>query len=190
MGLAAALSFTGAAQAQDKFVPEKDAPAKDAQNNKVQHNNMQASEAPKAAASKATRVDYTGPDDAVAFARFVQRESRNHVAIVVFHAQWCGPCKQFFREAAEIGAQPGQKFKVIGVDVGPPQFNTGPYKNLVASHKVIGTPSMQFYVDGDRQYARTGLCQNTEDMGRYLRDLQRGLKGEGPSQIVAPRCTM
>lgn len=133
-------------------------------------------------------VEYQGADDPAAFAKFVQRESLNHVALVVFHAQWCGPCKKFFQDVAAIGAQPGQQFKVIGVDVGPPQFRQGPYKNLVAAHQVLGTPTMQFYVDGDRQYGRAGVCQNNEEMARYLRDLQRGLKGTGPAQIQAPRC--
>lgn len=135
-----------------------------------------------------TRVEYNGADDPASLAAFIRRETNNQVAIVVFHAQWCGPCKQFFRDAAEIGAQPGQKFKVIGIDVGPPAFREGPYKNLVAAHKVMGTPTMQFYADGERQFNRTGLCPHKDELGRYLRDMQRALTGDGPGQVVAPRC--
>lgn len=133
-------------------------------------------------------IAYAGADDPAAFSRFAQRESLNAVTVTVFHAQWCGPCKTLFSQLADMAGQPEQDFKVVGLDVGPRAFTTGPFRNIVAANNVIGTPTMQFFVDGDRQFSRTGLCRDPDMLARYLRDLRAALTGTGPARVFAPRC--
>lgn len=136
------------------------------------------------AAPQVERVEYTGADDPAVYRRFVEEQSRNAVVVSVFHAQWCGPCKQLFKQLDEIAQQPGVKIKIVGVDVGPPAYMTGPYKNIVKSNNAFATPSVEILAAGDTQYAMKGFIQNVPEMTRYLRDLSTAVHGAVPS---APR---
>lgn len=139
------------------------------------------------AAGKVQRIEYTGTDDPAAFQEFMARQSLDSVAVAVFHAQWCGPCHSLFAQLDEIAADPAQSFKIIGVDVGPPAFTTGPYQNLVRAFKVFGTPTLDYYADGNKQVRTVGMFQNPPDVARYLKQLQASVKGTGPARVLAPR---
>lgn len=132
----------------------------------------------------ASRVEYTGADDPAAYRRFLEEQSRNAVVVSVFHAQWCSPCKELFRQLEVIKQQPGVKIKIVGLDVGPPHFTSGPYKNIVKANNVMGTPSLEVLAGGDSQYKMLGYIRNIDDMTRYLRDMSRAVHGEAPA---APR---
>lgn len=133
------------------------------------------------------RIDYSGADDPAAFQKFVERQSLDSVAVAVFHAQWCGPCKRLFGQLDEIAADPAQSFKIIGVDVGPPAFTAGPYQNILRALNVRGTPTLDFYADGNKQVRTVGMFQNAPDVARYLKALQASVKGIGPARVPAPR---
>ncbi len=140
-----------------------------------------------AAAGNVQRIEYTGADDPAAFQKFMERQSLDSVAVAVFHAKWCGPCKMLFGQLDEIAADPAQTFKIIGVDVGPPAFKTGPYQNLVRAFNVIGTPTLDYYADGNKQVQTVGMFQNPADVARYLKQLQASVNGTGPARVQAPR---
>ncbi len=139
------------------------------------------------AGGKVQRLDYTGADDPAVFQKFMERQSLDSVAVAVFHAKWCGPCKMLFGQLDEIAADPAQSFKIIGVDVGPPAFTTGPYQNLVRAFNVRGTPTLDYYADGNKQVQTVGMFQNPADVARYLKALQASVKGTGPARVQAPR---
>lgn len=139
------------------------------------------------AGGRVQRIDYTGADDPAAFQRFMEQQSLDNVAVAVFHARWCGPCKKLFSQMDEIAADPAQSFKLIGVDVGPPVFTTGPYQNLVRAFKVNGTPTLDYYADANKQVRTVGMFQNPDDVARYLKELQNSVKGVGPARVRAPQ---
>ena len=131
-----------------------------------------------AAGSQIERVEYTGADDPAAYRRFLDEQSRNAVVFSVFHAKWCGPCKALFKQLDEIAQQPGVKIKVVGVDVGPPAYMTGPYKNIVQANNAFATPSVEILAAGDTQYSMKGFIQNVPEMTRYLRELTTAVHGD------------
>lgn len=134
--------------------------------------------------AQAARVDYTGADDPAAYDRFVKEQSAGAVVVNVFHATWCGPCRAVFEQLADIQKQPGVKLKIIGFDVGPPDFPKGPYKNIVAAHQVKATPQLEFFAAGDFQYKTIGSLQNMPDMTRYLQQLSGAVYGR---PVLAPK---
>ena len=140
-----------------------------------------------ATGSRVKRIEYTGADDPAAFQKFVERESLDNVVVAVFHAKWCGPCRLVMGQLDEMAADPAQAFKIIGVDVGPPAFTTGPYQNLVRAFNVRGTPTLDYYADGNKQIQTVGAFENPADVARYLKALQASVKGTGPAQVPAPR---
>lgn len=143
------------------------------------------------AAPGAKRVEYTGADDPQAFRDFLQDQSQDAVVICVFHADWCGPCKHLFKQLDEIAQQPGVKFKLVGVDVGPPRMDASPYKNILHANKVFGTPATEIMATGIIQFRMKGTIEKVPEMTRYLRDLTRtvdaALRGEVVAPVTAPR---
>lgn len=134
-----------------------------------------------AAGPQVDRVEYNGADDPAAYRRFVEEQSRNAVVVSVFHAKWCGPCKELFNQIDVMRQQPGVKIKIVGLDVGPPAFTTGPYKNIVKANGVFATPAVEILANGDTQHKMMGFIQNVPEMTRYLQDLSGAVHGAAPS---------
>ena len=137
-----------------------------------------------ARAADSERVDYTGPDDVAAYDRFVKEQSVGAVVVNVFHATWCGPCRALFGQLDDISRQPGVTLKVIGLDVGPPDFPKGPYKNIIAAHQVKGTPQLEIFAGGKFQHKMMGSLQDVGDTTRYLQQLTRVVHGRS---LAAPK---
>ena len=132
-----------------------------------------------------SRIEYAGADNPADYRRFLEEQSRDAVVVSVFHADWCGPCKELFKQLDAIKKQPGIRIKIVGVDVGPPAFTNGPYKNIVKAHKVMGTPTYEILARVDTQHKMVGYIQNMADMTRYLQDLTRAVHGD--VSVPAPR---
>ncbi len=131
-----------------------------------------------AAGSEVGRVEYNGADDMGAFNTRLAEVSRNNVTANVFHATWCGPCKNLFTQLATM--QKEADFSVLAVDIEK-------YPNITkASLPFAATPQTQVYADGDAVHYFAGYLQNEQEMTRFIRDLNKALRGDA-SPVVMPR---
>lgn len=125
------------------------------------------------AADQSFVEEYNGPDNPASFSEAIETRSRNAVVLNVFHATWCGPCKYLFGQMAEIRKQPGVNVVVMGVDIDK-------YPKVTkANLAVVATPQSFVYADGWQQdYKFMGVIKNTDEMTRYLRDLNNFVKAQ------------
>lgn len=84
-------------------------------------------------------------DDASHFHELVDS---HRVALVDFHAEWCGPCKMLEPIVERLAAE--TVATVVKVDVDR-------HQQLAAQHGVRGVPTMVLYVDGEPTERLVGL---------------------------------
>jgi thioredoxin 1 len=66
----------------------------------------------------------------------------DHLTVVDFGAEWCGPCKKVHPIMAELAEELGQRVKIVQVDVGQsPQ--------VAQNHAVISVPQVLFFKGGE-----------------------------------------
>lgn len=72
----------------------------------------------------------------------------HRVALVDFHAEWCGPCKMLEPIVERLAAETAAT--VVKVDIDR-------HQQLAARHGVRGVPTMVLYVDGEPTERLVGL---------------------------------
>jgi thioredoxin 1 len=69
--------------------------------------------------------------------------------LVDFTAAWCPPCSRLAPIVAELAIEQADRLKVVAVDVDE-------QPDLVRRYRVMGTPSLLLFVDGDERLRLLG----------------------------------
>ncbi|MCY4729420.1 thioredoxin [Natronomonas gomsonensis] len=64
----------------------------------------------------------------------------NHVALVDFYADWCGPCKMLEPTVEELAAETNAAVLKVDVDA---------HQNIAQQYQVQGVPTLYLFVDGE-----------------------------------------
>ncbi|BCU76546.1 thioredoxin domain-containing protein [Luteolibacter sp. LG18] len=99
--------------------------------------------------------------------------TRNKLVLVVYHAEWCGPCKMLKPVLEQMTTEfPGQV--VIG------RFNVDQCKGLAAKNGVSGIPDVRFFLNGKQVDSFTGYAP-AETVRAKCKLLTAGLEPEIPA---------
>ena len=85
------------------------------------------------------------------------------IALVDYHADWCGPCKMLAPTIDEL-AEEVEDLTVLKVDVDE-------HQGLAQEAGVRGIPALQFYVDGEEAERLVGV-QEKEDLLDVIESLR------------------
>lgn len=118
------------------------------------------------------------------FRTFVEEPGK--LCVVVFHADWCGPCRVLKPRLEKVGAEFG-KVAVVG------RFNVDDCRSLAKEREVGSIPDVRFYRDGKQVDAFIGLADETELRAAFVKN-SAGLaapgaadsSGSGPGQTIQP----
>jgi thioredoxin 1 len=72
----------------------------------------------------------------------------NHVVLVDFYADWCGPCKMLELTVEEIAAETGAAVAKVDVDA---------HQDLAGAYQVQGVPTLYLFVDGEPEDRMVGV---------------------------------
>jgi thioredoxin 1 len=72
----------------------------------------------------------------------------NRIALVDFHADWCGPCKMLAPTVEEIAAETDAAALKIDIDAN---------QDLAAEYQVQGVPTLYLFVDGEVEERMVGV---------------------------------
>lgn len=93
--------------------------------------------------------------------QFERLISEADVALVDYHAEWCGPCKMLEPTVEELAA--GTDATVLRVDIDELQ-------TLAQSHGIQSVPTLQFYAGGEPAKRVIGV-QEKGDLLAVIEDL-------------------
>ena len=66
--------------------------------------------------------------------------AENHVALVDFYADWCGPCKMLEPTVEELAAETGAAVLKVDIDA---------HQAIAQQYQVQGVPTLYLFVDGE-----------------------------------------
>lgn len=72
----------------------------------------------------------------------------NHVVLVDFYADWCGPCKMLEPTVEEIAAETDAAVAKVDIDA---------HQNLARDYQVQGVPTLYLFVDGETADRMVGV---------------------------------
>jgi thioredoxin 1 len=72
----------------------------------------------------------------------------NHVVLVDFYADWCGPCKMLEPTVEEVAAETGAAVAKVDVD---------DHQDLAGTYQVQGVPTLYLFVDGEPEDRMVGV---------------------------------
>jgi thioredoxin 1 len=72
----------------------------------------------------------------------------NHVVLVDFYADWCGPCKMLEPTVEEIAAETDAAVAKVDIDA---------LQNLAREYQVQGVPTLYLFVDGETTDRMVGV---------------------------------
>jgi thioredoxin 1 len=72
----------------------------------------------------------------------------NHVVLVDFYADWCGPCKMLEPTVEEIAAETDAAVAKVDIDA---------LQNLAREYQVQGVPTLYLFVDGETADRMVGV---------------------------------
>jgi thioredoxin 1 len=72
----------------------------------------------------------------------------NHVVLVDFYADWCGPCKMLAPTVEEIAAETDAAVAKVDIDE---------LQNLAREYQVQGVPTLYLFVDGETADRMVGV---------------------------------
>jgi thioredoxin 1 len=75
--------------------------------------------------------------------------------LVVFFADWCGPCKSLVPILKEVKEELGNNIKIVKIDVDKNQ-------PLASKYQVRGVPTMILFKDGKQVWRQSGVLQKSE----------------------------
>ena len=79
----------------------------------------------------------------------------DHLVLVDFHAEWCGPCKTMSPILKEVKDTMGNAIKVLKIDVDKNQ-------RLAASLNVRGVPTLVLYKNSAIVWRQSGVVQKND----------------------------
>jgi thioredoxin 1 len=88
------------------------------------------------------------PIDVQGAAHLDELLSENRVALVDFHADWCGPCKMLAPTVEEIAAETDAAALKIDIDAN---------QDLAAEYQVQGVPTLYLFGDGEVKERMVGV---------------------------------
>ncbi|MDO5654678.1 MAG: thioredoxin [Flavobacteriaceae bacterium] len=93
-------------------------------------------------------------------ASFQEIVKSNHLVLVEFWADWCGPCKMLAPILEQVKNHMGDKIKVVTIDV---EKN----EKLVAQMMIAGVPTLMIFRNGEQVWKESGVLQS-QDLIRII----------------------
>lgn len=88
-------------------------------------------------------------------AKFNEIINANHLVLVDFYADWCGPCKMMSPILQEVKTTLQDTVKII-------KINVDQHQDLAAHFMVRGVPTMMFFKSGKMLWRQSGVLSTTD----------------------------
>ena len=93
-------------------------------------------------------------------ATFQEIINSNHLVLVDFFAEWCGPCKMMPPILNKVKSDLGDQVKIVKIDVDKNQ-------SLAAKMMIQGVPTLAIFKEGEEVWRESGVLQ-PQDLVRIL----------------------
>lgn len=93
-------------------------------------------------------------------ATFQEIINSNHLVLVDFFAEWCGPCKMMPPILNKVKSELGDQVKIVKIDVDKNQ-------SLAAKMMIQGVPTLAIFKEGEEVWRESGVLQ-PQDLVRIL----------------------
>ena len=90
-------------------------------------------------------------------AKFNEIINANHLVLVDFYADWCGPCKMMSPILQEVKTTLQDTVKII-------KINVDQHQDLAAHFMVRGVPTLMLFKSGKMLWRQSGVLSTTDLM--------------------------
>ena len=88
-------------------------------------------------------------------AKFNEIINANHLVLVDFYADWCGPCKMMSPILQEVKTTLKDDIKII-------KINVDQHQDLAAHFMVRGVPTLMLFKSGKMLWRQSGVLSTTD----------------------------